>query len=212
MEFLIGFVRPLCETLVWAGLLYLLGRHASGRFESAIRGAVDRLRKLGPAEFEPTQPQQVIETPKPNGTSQDPTLLLAAPESMLGKVEDPIIKWVETLPPEDRQSALVRALANQQISWHFEVIYNAILGSQIALLQSANSQPQSVTTARLFYDRAAIAFPDYYANHPFENWFGWLVETLALLERRDEGVTITEPGREFLRYLLSRGYSFNRYG
>ena len=114
--------------------------------------------------------------------------------------------------PAERELQLVRALASWQIWWRFETGYNAILGSQLTLLQAANTRPPPVSQARAFYDDAAQAFPDYYATYAFDHWLLWLVEMAKAITVSDDTIYITEDGRELLKYAIGRGYPLTRFG
>lgn len=211
MNWLTEFLRPIGTSAIWAFAVYRLGLFAVHRFESAIGKAVDRLRKFGAAEFDPIlQSQGSDEKPAPTPPAQ--IVEPAAPGSLLGQTETSIREWVNNVPANDRETHLVRALAGWQIGWHFETINLQILGSQLALLQTINTQSLTLAQVRGFYDHAAQVAPDYYRHYTFESWVAWLTNFAKTITVDSEVASITEAGREFLKYIVGRGYSLTRLG
>jgi len=211
VDWLKDLAAPTAATLIWAVVVYRLGLSLITRFESAIAEAVKRLKKLGPAEFDLGQPAQNPERPKELEPASPPKLL-AAPDSMIGRLELPIREWLTTIPEGRREEELIKSLVNWQIGWNFEWVNSSVLGSQLQLLGALNSQPLSISQARAFYDHGVQANPDYYANYPFERWIAWLHEAAKLVRVVDEHVSLSEEGREFIKYVVSRGYPLSRQG
>jgi hypothetical protein len=199
-------LQPAVTTGIWAFMLYRLGRHVAGKFDESIGKTLHRLKKLGPAEFEPPSQPLKIETSNP------PAELPAAVDSLPQRFEAPIREWLNLLPPDQHEAELVRALVAWQMAWGYEVVNFHVFGSQIALLQALNSQSLTLDRARLFYQEAAAQLPDFYSDYSFEAWLAWLRDTAELIANLDHGVSITEHGREFLKYLIHRGYAVARPG
>ena len=213
MDWLKDFLTPVVTTGVWGLVVYLLGREGVKRFESAINRAFDRLKKAGPAEFEPLpRPSQLEATVEITEAGSSTAVASAAPDSLQARFETGVRAEMEKANPPDQVADLVRMVASIRIAWVFEAINNVVLGSQIQLLQSLNSGPVPIAKAREFYDLAASAFPVYYQTYPFEGWLNWLVATAHLADQLADTLMITEEGREFLRYLIARGYTFTRFG
>lgn len=211
MNWLTDLLQPTVSTVIWAFMLYRLGLFAVGKFESAIGKAVDRLRKFGSAEFDPS-PQQQGSDEKPLLTANTPPAELPTPESLAGRFETPIREWLQKIPPAEREDQLVRSLVGWQVGWHFETVNFSILGSQLAILQAVNTQSLTLAQVRDFYDHAARAFPDYYRNYGFEPWLAWLTHFAKGVSVEGEVASITEDGRELLKYIIGRGYSLTRFG
>jgi hypothetical protein len=210
-ETLTSSLVALINAGVWGFIVYKLGVKLLQYLDSSVGKQLSRLRRLGPAEFEIPQQPQVDEEQRAL-TPSAPASSLAAPDTMFGSYEAPIRAWLETLPAHSREDELVRSLVNWQMGWNFETINYSILGSQLQLLIALNSQALNAVQARAYYDQAVLSFPDYYHNHPYENWFGWLSNTVGLIKVAAESVEITESGRELLRYLFGRGYPLYRFG
>ena len=211
MNWLTDLLQPTVATAIWAFMLYRLGLFAVGKFESAIEKTVGRLRKVGSAEFDPS-PQQQGSEEKPLLTANMPPAELPAPESLAGRYETPIREWLQKIPQSEREAQLVRSLGGWQVGWHFESVNFSILGSQLAVLQAINTQTLTQVQVRGFYDHASRAFPDYYQNYGFDPWFAWLTHFAKFVSMEGEVASITEDGREFLKYIIGRGYSLTRFG
>ena len=210
MELLKELLKTAIPTGIWAIMLYALARHLVARFQAPLGQIAQRLKRLGPAEFE-APPAQATEPARELSTASPPAELAMEDQSLFGGFRAAIHDWLQALPEPQRERALVDALANWQIGWWFEVVNSLIFGSQIVLTQSLNSQPLSVSRVRELYDTAAAEFPDFYCDYPFERWLGWLQDTAQLVATAEnETLVITEFGREFLKYLVHRGYSFQR--
>jgi len=211
MDILKGIVETVLTTAIWAFVVYRLAVTALNRFEDRFANALGRLKKFGPAEFEQLPPAQSQEATKSLEPAAPPKSV-AAPDTMVGRFETPIVEWVNLLKPDERQADLIRSLAIWQISWSFETINYSILGSQLQLLGALNSQQLTMQQVKAYYDVAASSAPEYYKSHPFENWFGWLAATIKLVSVAGNFVAITEDGREFIKYVVTRGYPLSRFG
>jgi hypothetical protein len=97
--------------------------------------------------------------------------------------------------------------------WWFEKIWNVIYGSQIAILEHLESQPEgSVHWIDLyirFYQRAVAVipmplFPQYMG------FLGYLAQFVAwdtTVDPQNPPVTLQPLGREFLQYIRTQGYA-----
>lgn len=103
----------------------------------------------------------------------------------------------------EREKALVRVLAVHQVGIHFERVYNVIWASQLALLIHLSGRPlgESVEALRFFYDSAAERFPQMFSNYSFDQYVGFLEQSI-LIERRENTWVLLPLGREFLKYLV----------
>ncbi len=212
MDWLKDFFTPVTTTGIWSLVVYFLGRKIVKEFEVSINRTFDRLKKAGPAEFDPVPRSQSEATVEIDQAGSSVAIAAAVPDSLPARYEAKVTTELARANPPDREAYLVRMLAIAQIAWVFEANNFGILGSQIQFLQTLNTGPVPVSKVREFYDQAAIDFPDYYKIYPFEGWLNWLVSTAHFADQQDEMLSITEDGREFLRYLISRGYSFSRFG
>jgi hypothetical protein len=84
-----------------------------------------------------------------------------------------------------------------------ERIYHLIYGSQIRLLQKLNYSSENKDNVKYFYDNAVKYFPETYKNYPYESYLDFLVKQgLIIYENDDDYISITEKGKDFLRYLI----------
>jgi hypothetical protein len=211
MDWLKDIVLPLLRTVIWGGVVVLLGRFLISKFEIGINRTLDRLRRAGPAEFEPATPAPQSESsgkllPPPSSLTPVP------PESLLGVFERSVRDSVATTSPNEREPALIRLAASHLLAWVFEILNSAILGSQIGLLLNINARPTPLAEVRTIYDQAAARYPDYYRSYTFDAWLNWFVEVAKFGARSDDHLIITEADREFAKYLVARGVTLARFG
>jgi hypothetical protein len=178
MDWIEGLLQPTVTTAIWAFMLYRLGVHVAGRFDAVVENAVRRLRKLGPAEFEPLDRNQASESARHIETSSSPPGELPTPaDSLFGRFSTSVQEWATTIPESQREHELIKSVAGWQIGWVFEVTNFYVLGSQLALLQALNSQPLRLEQVREFYAHAANEHPEFYESYSFEGWLSWLQDT-----------------------------------
>jgi hypothetical protein len=213
MDWLKDLVTPVLQTGTWGLVVYCLGRKVITKFEAAIGRTMDRLVKAGPAEFAPpSPPSQSGSTLRFDEASKAPAIAAAAPAGLPARIEERINIELAAVSAPERQAYLVRMLAGTRIAWAFEALNTVVLGSQIRLLENLNTGPLAVTDAHGFYQQASSDSPEYYRTYPFEGWLNWLVTFARFVIREGDSLSISEEGREFLRYLISRGYTFARFG
>ena len=194
-------------------MLYRLGLHITARFERTISGAVDRLEEIGPAKFKPIGAGQKAEAAQEIEASSPPQLP-PGDTSLFGRFQSSVQTWISTIPAEQRQSELIRLLVSWQIGWTFEVVNFFVTWEARSLsCRLSTPKPLTLSAVRTFYDRGAAQEPEFYATYVFENWLAWLRDTAHAASASDDGlVAITEEGREFLKYLIARGYPLTRFG
>lgn len=210
-ELLLG----LLQTGVWAFALYMLGRFLISQLEGQLGKATERVRKIGPVEFSPPTVQQKGEPANPiaveHETSSSRMLVAESSLSPAQKIQLESVKaWLQSLPASDREEQTAIALANWQLSWNFEVLNQQVFGSQLSVLGQANTSATPEASVRSAYDLAVSYYPQTYANYSFESWLGWMVN-VGLLYKHCDGFITTAYGREFLRYIIGRGYSLSRF-
>lgn len=202
------------QTAVWAFAIYMLGRFVVKQLDGHLGKAAERLRKVGPVEFEvsATPPQNneaenpIVAEQAANGQSQAATSNLN--QIQLNQLQA-VRAWIQTLPNDTRDAQVEIALANWQLSWNFEALNFQMLGSHLNFLSQCNATAISEISARATYDAVSKWYPHVYANYSFEQWLNWIVNS-GLVARQNGSLAITEYGREFLRYVVGRGYSLTR--
>ena len=210
MNWLDDLIAPVATTGILAFAVYKIGRYAVDKFEGLIPRTVDRLRRLGSAEFDPT-PNKLLpqdEAPPTVDTRALPTPATSLEQRYVTQLET----WIQQIPADEREGRLKSELATWQISFHFEFVNSNIMGSQLSLLKAANSHPIPLEQVRAGYDGFAAANPQLYSNYPYERWLAWLRDAARCVNDNQGFVVITEEGREFLNYLVKRGYTLERTG
>ncbi len=94
---------------------------------------------------------------------------------------------------------------------HYDMIYNAIYGSQLQILQQLNSHNsnESMDTIKRFYDLAVENYPKFYNNYPFEEYIDFLFSFSLIIEENGT-VKITILGLDFLKYLTEMSKNFDK--
>ena len=120
---------------------------------------------------------------------------------VLLETEGSVRKELQKRSLSDAESVkvLVRFLAATALAYAYEVLYQQIWGSQLAILQFLNTQPAGAPEARLqpYYTNAAQRFPKAFAMYPFNKYMEFL-ESRQLISRTGTTLTITASGRQFL--------------
>ena len=150
----------------------------------------------------------------------DPTSLAPPPPSEVYEpIEKELQKTITTInaAPDVERAWLVRTIAMLRVMHAHEIVYRLIVGSQIALILEANTLASPDTNrARAIFDAIKTAFPDVYANFPFETWLNYPVnQGLLRIEAASTGpatVKITPLGRDFLHYLVNTGLTSGKSG
>jgi hypothetical protein len=184
-------------------------------FRSPIQRLIDRIRKLSKTGIDAggTPQDQIAHTGPDNARD----VMRTFDNALLVQRENEIRKTIEEkFPPAgpEREKAFIRVYAAVIIGDAFERANAAIWGSQIVLLQMANSAPPegvALDAVRPIFDFAVERDPERFKNDRFERWLSFLV-SLSFVEQRGEHVFITLEGREFLKYLVDKGYPVARPG
>ena len=212
MDWLKDGIVPIAQTGIWGLVLYLLGNRALDKFQTSINRTLDRLKKAGPAEFDVLPQVSQIETKLDPAATAPSALPAFAEDSLPAFFESKIREGLPGTDQRERETFLIRGLAVAQIAWIFEALNFLIFGSQLALLQAVNTTSLTIEQARTFYSQAAVTHHEFYASYPFESWLDWLITTAKFVTREGDDIYITDEGREFLKFLIARGYTFVRQG
>jgi hypothetical protein len=201
--------------LAWPSVVLILGLVAIFVFRQPLSRFIDRARKVGKCGVEAGPPGQEVGVGiKPSPADEllkvfDNTLLVQREQFICAELDRQGIKQTA-----ERERVLVRHLAGLSIAQSFEAAYSYIWGSQLAVLQflnSAGAAGVAVDQIQPWYQSAASQSPDLYASYTFDQWLGYL-ESHSLIRRAAGAVAITLEGREFLRFLIERGYRLHKNG
>lgn len=221
------------DVLIWPGLVLLIFIISVFRFGRAVDALLTRVRKvdtkwLGLSTAE-AQEEQVKQTPDsdfgmpakvPSGDSTSEPV--KHPEELFQS--SLVVEQVQHLQlqlatlrfenPEARELFLLKLVAASQISAYFEQIYRLIYGSQIFALHGLAGNNESTMTGvedlRIMYRQGADRGLDL-SSTSFESWLSFL-EWTVLVSRDGDQVGITVRGKEFLKFLIDRGYSIVKAG
>jgi hypothetical protein len=93
---------------------------------------------------------------------------------------------------------------------HYEMIYNAIYGSQLMILQQLNTFAfENNETLKRYYNYAVEQSPKFYDNYPYEDYIEFL-HSFNLIVEEENRVKITILGIDFLKYITETGKSLNK--
>ena len=112
----------------------------------------------------------------------------------------------------EKENILISHLAATQLNAAYERAASTIFGSQVDLLRSLNStaSPSDISSLKLFYDNAALKYPDYYKNYDFEAYVNYLLN-MALINEIDSKYSISRFGIGFLVFITEKGLTGFRH-
>jgi hypothetical protein len=203
MEYL-KLLVDLANAIAWPSAVFALGY----MFRSDVRALFPRLTKAGPTglEFDPARQLLAV-------TSKELKVLPGFPDRtpMITKVETDLHAELDIIDPDKRIDVLIRHLAVARLGRNFEQILRTLFGSQIRALRALSeaeggriSRAESVT----YFGEVKVRYADFYEKNTFDEWIRYPVSA-GLIEAKNEQVTITELGREFLTYMNALGLSEN---
>ncbi len=153
----------------------------------------------------PSKSQANVEVP-----SEPQALALPSDSFLITNLQTSITKDLKTrqiVEGPAREAYLIRLAAEAQLGMVFEILYSLVYGSQLAVLQMLNTGPQSTANVHLFYAKATEVYPSLYQTYTFAEWLGWLQNVGHFVIREGDMVSIAAEGREFLKFVVGRGYS-----
>ena len=182
-------------------------------FRETIIANLPRVTRVGPVTLDPPPPQNLPVIADSTSNEAIKRVEALVPPELLAEAR----KLIEASVPRNAQGEkiaevqyLTTLTATITLVALFEKAYGTIWGSQLQLLQSLNSSPQSVERSKTFYERAAQDSPAAYQHYSFEQWIGFLIESVLITKSNDGQFAITLRGRGFLRFVVDSGYSFAR--
>lgn len=203
-------LTAIAQTLIWACVVVGLVLFALHKFENAFASMVGRVRKVGPAEFEVGQAAQHQVESTPTSPPSGAELIPVTQGTVLAERVEFVRQGVNLLPPEQRLEQAVRAAGFMAVVASLEYANGQIYGSQLELLQLMNSRAVSISEAQAKYGEAAAQFAEQYRSYAFEAWLDWLINHTQLVIRSGDSLSISDLGRELLKYIAERGYPFHR--
>ena len=200
---------------VWPITVFTFAVAAMLIFLKPLTRFVDRTRKISKTGIETVAVGQNIAKSDVNPASAVDEFARRFDNEFLLKCEDSI--RVSLIPlagaeASKKESALIRMIAGLSIIIQFENTYRVIFGSQLRALTVANTTPGGVQIEvfESIYYQAAATYKEWYANASFEQWHAYMTNQ-SLIVISDK-VSITVEGKEFLKYLVQKGYSIQKPG
>ncbi len=199
-EFIVEMVRYLAWPIVTLTAVFLLRDKLSGILSGGIKSA-----KHGTTEVHFFDGPQ---RSKPEDTKvQDLQHLIPIdPTGLREELVEKINGELEQIASEaEKVDVLVKNLAQQQISNHFEKIYFSIFGSQIKLLEYLAVMDNRQETAKNLsgiFQHAKTNNPGQFGDWQFSDYMNFLLNW-NLVEVNDDSYIITKYGRAFLTYITA---------
>jgi hypothetical protein len=200
------------EFLAWPGVVLVLGIICVLLFKRPIERFLDRAKSIGPAGLQAHDATVQVRQSTPHISD----LLKQFDSPILVNLEANARKNLDdlNLSADDRERLLLRHLAQAWMIQAFERVYRTIWGSQLLILEMLNAKGdagQSTEWARAFFEEGATKEPEMYKDYPFEDWLNYVVGA-QMISREVDRIRITIDGREFLKYVISQGYSVVKIG
>lgn len=182
-------------------------------FRKDISALVPRIRKLSASGLELANTSQSENTPnmldEKTAISGRPLDKLVNPVAdELEKNNREVLDGLGLKTPVERENILLRALAIQQMMKSFGIAYSGIFGSQIRALRELNSR-------KISYSEAKTMFAELKRENPalekfsLENYMNYLLHW-KFVSLADGYYSITETGRDFLRFIVDNGLNEDR--
>lgn len=199
------------DFLVWpvtiAIVLLILGITFLVMFRRSISETIPKLKwAFGGGTASPQEQAPVQQVPVPEPAEDAP----AAPLVLSPYVRE-VIEGTRSAVASDaadaptREQRLLVLAAMGQISAQFERVYHQLRLSQLLALRHINGVPRTDRSAlQGFHDRGQADLPPIF-HITFDEWVGFLVQSILIRVEQDGTFQITVRGREFLGYLVEAG-------
>lgn len=197
--------------IVILGISYILKNPISsliGKIKGVSAGGVD-------VSFEQNQDQSVD-----NGLNNTSTNDLV--DNILNKYSPETIQLLDDIIKKETnysatESSIIQAdkfLKYSQallLQMKYDNIYSIIYGSQLKLLLKLNSEITSTKTELIsFFTKAKNEHPERYSNYSYEAYLNYLHNVNLIIEKDNEDISITIYGKDFIKYIVNRGYELDK--
>jgi len=93
---------------------------------------------------------------------------------------------------------------------HFDIIYNAIFGSQIRILEKLNTlRPATRDSLKFYYELAKNSKIEFFENYSYDQYLDFLF-SYSLIREDDDKISLTILGSDFLKYLTETNKDINK--
>jgi len=207
---LLKAIAELIRAFAWPAVAVF----ASIYYRAELSSLTKRLRKGGPAEFDPPQQVSLAVT---DASSAMRTVSKTASDALSNLPASPTtVHWEQFIlnseplknitAPAERELILTRITAHIVMLALFETTEANIWASQIELLHYLNSNRLGVVLSEiktLFYDKAAQKYPEVFAKYAFDNYLGFLTSNMVI-ESDGRAAKITTQGIEYLSWRIEQ--------
>ena len=186
-------------------------------FRKPIVRFIDRAKKIGTTGIEAAGAGDQDTAKSEVGPSAADEFARLFDNQFLIEREDSIrtdlVRIVAGADQAQKEKILLRIIAAQAIRQQFETTYQSIWGSQLNALAITNTTPGSVQLVvfKTLYNQAEAQHKEWYTNYSFEQWLQYM-EIQLLIIKKDDKISITLTGREFLKYIIHQGYALYKDG
>ena len=183
-------------------------------FREDIKALMKRLRKGGPAEFDPPSQTQASGVAGDavamisHATSRALSTLPATPTTLHWENELRMTEFVKNAAtPVEREQVLLRIAARVMTISMFESTEASIFASQLGILDHLNRNREGDALNAIkhrFYDRAVDEYPDAFARYSFSDYLAFLRRNF-LVTFDSVTARITDQGIEYLAWRIEQG-------
>lgn len=115
-------------------------------------------------------------------------------------------KYDLLLTDKEKYETLLKYSVSLYIIYKFERIYDLIYGTQIIILQDLNSKgPQTQEIFKFYFDQTREKHPDIFDKAEAEKYAQFLYDFDLITNTKEQRISITFFGRDFLKYLVASG-------
>lgn len=178
-------------------------------FSSEIKGALGRVLSFGRDGFQFVPPPQVSATAEYKGREgEEPSAEIDLDDPVALRLLGSIQEALEKVPDEEKQGVLLKALTIERLHKSFAIAYSGMFGSQIGTLHHLNSRPISIEAAESEFRDLQERF-EAFRRWDLNAYLSYL-KSWELIEVANEQISLTETGRNFIRFMIEARLSHNR--
>lgn len=182
-------------------------------FRKAVRMKILQIQRLTrkSIDFE----SQQLNAPRATNASNlhlelpNPTDSVSDELPFINTVAQSLRRDLSNVPADQQISMLVAKLAEARVAAAFEFVFGLIFGSQIEFLRRLTDMKTSRFEAETWYDDGPRKAHEELASWDFSTWATFLINQ-GLIEQIGGDIVITQPGRDFVKYVGIMKAAFKR--
>ena len=205
------------EVFAWPLAVTVIAVSAMLLFWKPIARFLDRAKKIGMTGIEAAGAGAQDTSKSEVGPSVADEFARLFDNQLLIQREDSIrtdlVRIVAGADQAQKEKILLRIIAALTLAQQFDTTYRTIWGSQLNALEIANATRGGVqlVVVKTLYNQAEAQHKEWYANYSFEQWLQYM-EIQLLIIKKDDKISITTTGIEFLKYIIHQGYALSKGG